>query len=143
MGFIQLLASLWPFLREMFVGKKIKVSVSNGDDDADSTKEVLIKDRRTRNNIYYWCMGKMQGSQRFLAVILLVLALSLFINYKVISKLSTVVLPPRNNEEKLKDEVPSLKEPKRTTTIPNDNSSDKDILLNQTVEELKNIYGGP
>lgn len=139
MGFLQLLASLWPFLKEMFVGEKIKAPGNNGD---GSTKQGSIKDSRAVNNIFYWCMAKMQESRRFLAIILLSLILSLFVNYKVITKLSVMVLPPRNNEEKLKDDAPAIKEPREVPTVPRDAStSDRDVLFDQTVRELRNLYG--
>ena len=140
MGFLQLLASLWPFLKEMFVGEKIKASNSSTDADG-TTKQVLIKDGRARDNVFYWFMGKMQESKRFLAVVLLSLILSLFINYKVIPKLSVMVLPPRSNEENIKTEAPALKEPREVPTVPHKSTSERDVLFNQTVRELKNLYG--
>ena len=141
MGFLQLLASLWPFLKEMFVGEKLKAR--RKDDGAGPTDEESIKGERARNNVLGWCVEKMQESKRFLAIILLALILSLFVNYKVITKLTstTMVLPPRNNEEKLKNDSPALKEPKEVPTIPNNHTSDRDELFNQTVRELKNLYG--
>ena len=139
MGFLQLLASLWPFLKEMFVGERLKAR--RKEDGADSTEQDPIKDQSARNNILGWCVTKMQESKRFLAVILATLILSLFVNYKVITKLSTMVLPPRNNEEKMKNESPPLKEPKEVPTIPNNRTSDRDELFDQTVRELKNLYG--
>ena len=139
MGFLQLLASLWPFLKEMFVGERLKAR--RKEDGADSTEQDPIKDQSARNNILGWCVTKMQESKRFLAVILVTLILSLFVNYKVITKLSTMVLPPRNNEEKMKNDTPPLKEPKEVPTIPNNRTSDRDELFDQTVRELKNLYG--
>ena len=139
MGFLQLLASLWPFLKEMFVGERLKAR--RKEDGADSTEQDPIKDQSARNNILGWCVTKMQESKRFLAVILVTLILSLFVNYKVITKLSTMVLPPRNNEEKMENESPPLKEPKEVPTIPNNRTSDRDELFDQTVRELKNLYG--
>ncbi len=139
MGFLQLLASLWPFLKEMFVGERLKAR--RKEDGVDSTEQDPIKDQSARNNILGWCVTKMQESKRFLAVILVTLILSLFVNYKVITKLSIMVLPPRNNEEKMKNETPPLKEPKEVSTIPNNRTSDRDELFDQTVRELKNLYG--
>lgn len=139
MGFLQLLASLWPFLKEMFVGERLKAR--RKEDGVDSTEQDPIKDRSARNNILGWCVTKMQESKRFLAVILVTLILSLFVNHKVITKLSIMVLPPRNNEEKMKNETPPLKEPKEVSTIPNNRTSDRDELFDQTVRELKNLYG--
>ena len=139
MGFLQLLASLWPFLKEMFVGERLKAR--RKEDGVDSTEQDPIKDQSARNNILGWCVTKMQESKRFLAVILVTLILSLFVNYKVITKLSTMVLPPRNNEEKMKNDTPPLKEPKEVPTIPNNRTSDRDELFDQTVRELKNLYG--
>lgn len=139
MGFLQLLASLWPFLKEMFVGERLKAR--RKEDGAVSTEQDPIKDQSARNNILGWCVTKMQESKRFLAVILVALILSLFVNYKVITKLSIMVLPPRNNGEKMKNETPPLKEPKEVSTIPNNRTSDRDELFDQTVRELKNLYG--
>lgn len=139
MGFLQLLASLWPFLKEMFVGERLKAR--RKEDGVDSTEQDPIKDQSARNNILGWCVTKMQESKRFLAVILVTLILSLFVNYKVITKLSIMVLPPRNNEEKMKNETPPLKEPKEVSTIPNNRTSDRNELFDQTVRELKNLYG--
>ena len=139
MGFLQLLASLWPFLKEMFVGERLKAR--RKEDGVDSTEQDPIKDQSARNNILGWCVTKMQESKRFLAVILVTLILSLFVNYKVITKLSIMALPPRNNEEKMKNETPPLKEPKEVSTIPNNRTSDRNELFDQTVRELKNLYG--
>ena len=144
MGFLQLLVSLWPFLKEMFVGERInKVSIPGTESDPDQTKQLLIKDRQARNrNIFRWCIDKMQESQRFLSIILLSLILSLFINYKAIAKLSTMVLPPRSEEkENSKNEPLASKEFKEIQTIPLNNTSDRDILFDQTVRELKHLYG--
>ncbi len=139
MGFLQLLASLWPFLKEMFVGERLKAR--RKEDGVVTTEQDPIKDQSARNNILGWCVTKMQESKRFLAVVLVALILSLFVNYKVITKLSIMVLPPRNNEEKMKNESPPLKEPKEVPTIPNNRTSDRDELFDQTVRELKNLYG--
>jgi hypothetical protein len=145
MGFIQLLVSLWPFLKEMFVGERIKkTSVPGTEGDVDQAKQSQIKDSQTRNrNVFIWCMDKMQASKRFLAIVLVFLSLSLFVNYKVISKLSTMVLPPRSEEkDKSKNEPHNSREPKETPNIPRNDTSDRDVLFDQTVRELKNLYGG-
>jgi hypothetical protein len=82
MGFIQLLASLWPFLKEMFVGEKINdpPSSKRGSDSSQDKKEGLpVKALR-------WSIGKMQKSKRFLTVVILILLMSLFVNYKLMRK---------------------------------------------------------
>lgn len=138
MGFIQLLASLWPFLKEMFVGEKIKDST---DSKESATK---VTDRRRGQlaaTAAQWCINKMQTSRRFLATVLTVLILSLFINYKAIGKLAAVI-PPRNNDENVPTEAPLTKEPKELPTVPRQDNSERDVLYDQTVRELKSLYGG-
>lgn len=137
MGFIQLLASLWPFLKEMFVGEKIK-------DSADSKESAAKAPGRRRSEFAttaaQWCIDKMQTSRRFLATVLTLLILSLFINYKAIGKLAAVI-PPRN-EEHVPADAPQTKEQKELPTIPRPDNSERDVLYDQTVRELKSLYGG-
>lgn len=136
MGFIQLLASLWPFLKEMFVGEKINDPASSergGGSARDKKQRLLVKAAR-------WCIEKMQKSRKFLAAIVTVLIISVFINYKLISKITTL-MPPRSEENPAQVEAPASKEPKEVPTVPRKDSSERDVLLEQTVRELKDLYG--
>lgn len=138
MGFIQLLASLWPFLKEMFIGEKINDPNTSGQGASNRTQN-----RTTRQYPVLaarWVMNKMQNSRRFLASIITILLLSLFVNYKVISKLSVVA--PRN-EEHVQPATPDPKESKEVPTIPRKDKTEREILLEQTVRELKHLYGEP
>ena len=136
MGFIQLLASLWPFLKEMFVGEKINDPASSergGSSSQDKKEGLPVKAAR-------WCIEKMQKSRKFLATIVTILIISVFINYKLISKITTL-MPPRSEENHTQVEAPASKEPKEVPTVPRKDSSERDILLEQTVRELKDLYG--
>lgn len=138
MGFIQLLASLWPFLKEMFIGEKIndpntsRSGASGGTQNRGKGQYAVLAAR--------WVMSQMQNSRYFLASVITILLLSLFVNYKVISKLSAVV--PRN-EEHVKLATPDPKESKEVPTIPRKDKTEREVLFEQTVEELKHLYGEP
>jgi hypothetical protein len=135
MAFIQLLVSLWPFLKEMFVGEKIK--------DTDASKERATGKTQDRKKMQFassaarWCVNQMQSSRRFLTIVLMVLILSLFINYKVVSKLA--VLTPRQDEQVEPHTAPTVEKQERPT-IPRP-PSERDALYEQTVRELKVLYG--
>lgn len=135
MAFIQLLVSLWPFLKEMFVGEKIK--------DTDASKERAVGKSQDRKKMQFassvarWCVDRMQSSRQFLTIVLMVLMLSLFINYKVVSKLA--VLAPRQDEQAEPHTAPTT-EKKEHPTIPLP-PSERDALYEQTVRELKVLYG--
>jgi hypothetical protein len=136
MGFIQLLASLWPFLKEMFVGEKINDPASSkrgGGSPQDKKEGLPVKAAR-------WCIEKMQKSRKFLATIVTILIISIFINYKLISKVATL-MPVRNEENPAQVEAPSSKKSKEVPTVPRKDSSERDVLLEQTVRELKDLYG--
>lgn len=133
MAFIQLLVSLWPFLKEMFVGEKIK--------DKDASKESASgKEKKSQfaSNVARWIVDRMQNSRRFATTVLVVLMLSLFVNYKVISKL--IVLAPRSDET-AEPHQPTATEQKELPTVPRPASNDRDALYEQTVRELKSLYG--
>lgn len=137
MGFFQLLVSLWPFLKEMFVGEKIKDTNASKESAAgkaqDRTKKPQFAVLAAR-----WLMNRMQGSRQFLAIVLVVLMLSLFINYKAIGKL--MALAPRSDEQ-IEPSQPPATEQKAQPTIPRPPSSERDALYEQTVRELKSLYG--
>jgi flagellar biosynthesis/type III secretory pathway M-ring protein FliF/YscJ len=137
MGFFQLMVSLWPFLKEMFVGEKIKDTNASKESAAgkaqDRTKKPQFAVLAAR-----WLMDKMQNSRRFLAIVLMVLMLSLFINYKVIGKLTAMM--PRSDDQ-IEPTQPPAKEKKEQPTIPRPPSSERDALYEQTVRELKSLYG--
>ena len=136
MGFIQLLASLWPFLKEMFIGEKINdpASSKRGNGSSQNKVEPLpVKAAR-------WCIDKMQKSKKFLTTIVIVLIISVFINYKLISKITTL-MPPRTEENPAQVEAPASRDPKEVPTIPRKDSSERDVLFEQTVRELKDLYG--
>lgn len=137
MGFIQLLASLWPFFKEMFVGEKIKDPASSKRGNLGQSQE----NGKERWNVLAarWCIDKMQKSRKFLATVVTLLILSLFVNYKLASKLAVVM--PRSNEEQVQAEKPPPKDPKEVPTIPRKDSSERDVLFEQTVRELKDLYG--
>jgi hypothetical protein len=80
----------------------------------------------------------MQESRRFLAFIVIVLILSLFVNYKVIGKLTAQM--PRD-EKHIPSEAPSSRDHKEVPTVPFKDSSERDVLFEQTVKELKDLYG--
>ena len=134
MGFIQLLASLWPFLKEMFIGEKINDPNASRQGNTD----------RSQPRVKYpvlaarWVMTKMQSSRRFLATVITILILSLFVNYRVINKLSAVA--PRD-EKQVHATTPQSQELKETPTVPRKDKTEKEILFEQTVRELKNLYG--
>lgn len=134
MGMFQLLTSLWPFLKEMFVGEKIQDRAPSGRGGSatprNNEREALSK-KAAR-----WLIDKMQKSRRFLAFVVTLLILSLFINYKTIGKLSAVM--PREQEQ-VQSGSPVLKEPKEVATEPAKNS-ERDALLAQTVKELNDLY---
>ncbi|BAW19038.1 hypothetical protein [Ralstonia phage RP12] len=139
MAFIQLLVSLWPFLKEMFVGDKIK--------DQDATKEGASgkqQDKKMQfvSDVARWCVDKMQQSRRFLFMVLVILMLSLFINYKVIGKL--MALAPRHDEHQAPHQ-PAATEKHELPTIPRpgQSMSERDVLYEQTVRELNVLYGEP
>lgn len=138
MGFIQLLTSLWPFLKEMFFGEKIKDSTASKDGADSKAKDRKLLQGHFAVTAAHWCVNKMQESKRFLAFVLMLLLLSLFVNYKFIMRYNSMV-PPRE-EEQSKTEPSATQEPKEKVTIPRKND-DTEVVLKQTVEELKNLYG--
>jgi hypothetical protein len=100
MGFLQLLVSLWPFLKEMLTGERIKVTIPVPS-VTGQIKQLIIEERRARNkNILSKCLDKMQQSKRFLGLVLILLSISLFINYKTISKISTRIKRNTNNSSR-------------------------------------------
>lgn len=138
MGFLQLLSSLWPFFKEMFVGEKIKESASSkrgrtGPTQAESPNHHFAV------TIARWCITKMQTSRRFLATVFLFLLLSVFVNYKLLGKIDTATLP--RNEEKAPTEESVTNVSKEVPTIPRDAASERDAIHEQTVRELKKLYG--
>lgn len=135
MAFIELLVSLWPFLKEMFVGEKIK--------DTDASKERTTGKTQDRKKMHFattaarWCFIRMQSSRRFLTIVMLTLLLSLFINYKVVSKLAAIA--PRQDEQVEPHQAPAA-EKQDLPTLPRP-PSERDALYEQTVRELKVLYG--
>jgi hypothetical protein len=136
MGIIQLLTSLWPFFKEMFVGDRIRETPPN--QRGSSGGEPSNRRDQPARTAARWCIDKMQKSRRFLASVMTLLIISLFINYKVVSKLNSVM--PRN-EEQVTEGKPASKEPKEVPTIPRKDVTERDVLLEQTVRELKDLYG--
>lgn len=133
MGLLPLLASLWPFFKEMFVGEKIN--------DSASSKRGQVQHNKPSSTavlIARWCITKMQHSRKFLATVFTLLILSVFINYKLLNKLNAVM--PRN-EEKVQAQEETPVEPKEVKTIPHAKSTDRDVLHEQTVKELTILYG--
>lgn len=146
MAVFQLLVSLWPFLKEMLVGEKIK------DKDASAGSATGTEQDKKKSswlaNAASGCVDKMQKSRRFLAIVLLVFMLSLFINYKVIGKL--IALAPQRSDEHTAPHQPPTAEKKELPTIPQpdkdqkDNAhTERDAIREQTVRELKVLYGEP
>jgi hypothetical protein len=135
MGMFQLLTSLWPFLKEMFIGEKIQDRAPSGRGGPatprNNEKETLSA-KAAR-----WLLDKMQKSRRFLAFVITLLILSLFINYKTIGKINAMM--PRE-EDKVQSGAPTTKEPKEVPTVPS-KDSERDALLAQTVKELNDLYG--
>ncbi len=138
MGVLQLIAAVWPFFKEMFVGDRIREPATNqqgGGSGGQGNRRghpALVAAR--------WCIEKMQTSRRFLASIVTLLVISLFINYKMVTKLNSVI--PRN-EEQVVEGKPASKEPKELPTIPLKPDSERAALLEQSVRELKDLYGEP
>ncbi len=138
MGALQLMASLWPFLKEMFVGEKLN--------DPNASRQGP-SERSRRAGVNYaalaarWLISAMQNSRKFLATIITILIVSLFINYKVISKMSAIPAP--RDDEHLKQTTPDPKESKEVPTVPRKDKTEKDILFEQTRKELKHLYGEP
>lgn len=139
MGGFQLIASLWPFLKEMFSGEKIN--------DPNSTRQGPSERTRTANGNYAvlaarWMMSTMQNSRKFLATVVSILLLSLFVNYKVISKMSAIPTP--RDDEHLQQSIPDPRGSKEVPTIPivpSKDKTEKEILFEQTRKELKHLYG--
>lgn len=138
MGFIQIAVSLWPFLKEMLFGEKIK-DPSRSKDDVAAAAQKNNKDWQINARIARWGIDKMQQSRRFLAFVLLLLFLSLFVNYKTIDKLSAMI-PVARGGDKLKYETATT-EGSEMTIEPPFAKTERDDLLEQTVMELKSIYG--
>lgn len=137
MGSLQLLASLWPFLKEMFVGEKI--NDPNASNQRPSERAANTGHKNYPKLAARWLITKMQSSRKFLATVITLLLLSLFVNYKVITKISPVI-PPRD-EEQIREGTPDPKENAPIPTVPSQNKSEKDLLFEQTKEELKHLYG--
>lgn len=131
MGFVQLLTSLWPFLKEMIVGEKIK--------DPSSSKDDTTKTKRNPAQLAAWVITKMQSSRRFCAFIMVVLILSLFMNYKAVIK--AAVLPVRQEDGEPIPTTP-IKEPKEAPTAPKDHADRRKEIYEDTVKELHLLYGG-
>lgn len=134
MGLIQLLMSLLPFLKEMLVGEKIK----------DQTPKEGIPSKSSKGSkdsaplIARMFIDKMQESRRFLALIMVVLVVSLFVNYKAIGKLSAVI--PIRSEDGIYIEKPQVKEPEKQTYVPKEGGSEHSVVYDFVLSELKVLY---
>lgn len=137
MGSLQLLASLWPFLKEMFVGEKINDPSASNQGPSERSRNSSHKNYPKL--IARWLITKMQGSRKFLATVITLLLLSLFVNYKVITKISPATLP--RDEEQTHEGTPDPKENAPVPTVPSQNKSEKDLLFEQTKKELQHLYG--
>lgn len=122
MALIQILVSLMPLLREFFKGKQL--------DDEDDTE------KKANKHFLVTLVDKVQGSRKAIIALIIALALSLFINYKAISKLIVMSREERGQSTySAKNVVKHNPQP----TIPR-NSEDDDVV-SKTVESLQEIYG--
>lgn len=119
---------MWAFLKEIFIGNKIKdpYKKSSGDDDKHKASKIVGG-----------LIDKMQRSRPILASMALILALSLFINYKTIPK---VLATSRSEEEGMMTvPVPVREPPSKKPDVPNDK-----VLTDakeETVKYFEKLYG--
>lgn len=96
------------------------------------------KDKKTKNMAEKFADGvltRMQKSRSVLASVVVILMLSLFINYKAITKLAVVV---RTNEDTVEPTtVKPTKDKPNLTTVPKEKAS----TVNETVSFLEDLYG--
>lgn len=122
MALLQAIASLWPLLKEFYKGKKL-------DNDNDKNEE------GKSFNLALYIVDKLQASRRFAIVVILVLVVSLFVNYKAISKLMVISRDEKSQstygtENNKKDPLPTI--PRR--------EGENEVVVSRTVKSLQEIY---
>lgn len=123
-----LIICMWAFLKEIFIGNKIKDPYKKG--PRDSNKSRISK-------IATGLIDKMQRSRPVLAAIALMLAMSLFINYKTIPK---VLATSRSEEEGMVNVPGPVREPpSKRPDIPNDKVLGE--AKEETVKYFEKLYG--
>lgn len=122
MALLQILASLWPLFKEFFKGKQLE-------DDED-------KGKGSKNQPFIITLvDKVQKSRRAVITIIGALAVSLFLNYKMINKL--IVLTREEKSQSTSGAVNNIKNP--PPTIPRPKAEDVDVV-SRTVMSLQEIY---
>lgn len=135
MGFIQLLVSLWPFLKEMLFGEKIKET--NASEESGARKAQRKHPGPSR--FAFGVLNKLQDSRRILGIFLIILVASLALNYRLSVKVMSVMSRP---DEHQAPHTPPSAQQKEHPTEPHDrNKAERDALYEQTVNELHDLYG--
>lgn len=122
MALLQAIASLWPLLKEFYKGKRL-------DDEYNKTTG------KRSFNLPLFIVDWLQRSRRFAIVVILALAVSLFVNYKAISKLIVLSRDEKSQstygtENNKKDPLPTI--PRR--------EGENEVVVSRTVKSLQEIY---
>lgn len=117
---------VWAFVKEIFLGNKLK------DPYSDKSK----KEKDVAESMVGGLITRMQRSRPILAGIALALMLSLFVNYRTISKLSVLA---RGEEDTMEPNMYSpVREKPEQSTSPRPG---KKPVKDETVQFLEQLYG--
>lgn len=122
MALLQAIASLWPLLKEFYKGKKL-------DDDIDKATG------KKSFNLALFIVDMLQKSRRFAIIVILSLAVSLFVNYKAISKL--IVLSREEKSQSTYGTENNKKDPLPTIPL---REGENEVVVTRTVKSLQEIY---
>lgn len=127
-----IITALLPFIKEMIVGKRLDdPGKVKGRSPAEWFKDVIL--------------DRLQSSRRLLTFVILMLALSLSVNYRIITKEISFSLFRDKEHPDVVEKQPT--EPKETPTVPKGTVSkvdstrtEKDDLYDQAKKELDLLY---
>lgn len=116
---------VWAFIKEIFAGRKLKYPYKDEDSEAQTLPTKVVGG----------LISRLQKSRRLIAALCLALMLSLFINYKAISKLVVIA---RANEEYIEPaQTPPVREKPDQPMMPRKpNKTSKETII-----FLENLYG--
>lgn len=127
MSFPSLLMLLWPFIKEIFKGQKVK----DPDAPAEKKKGPLVAGEWLKERL----LAVLQKSPAAICLLIVLLVASVLINYRLLSADKSFSHYREKEYIKEKQETAPVKE---TPTIPK-----KGALFEQTKKELNDLYGEP
>jgi hypothetical protein len=130
MWLLSLLSGLWPLIKELLYGDKIKNEVINKRDTENNKFNIVI------------VIDMFQKSRKFATLVVLLLIFSLFINYKTITKLvDTIPVVIRENKSEELSVLPDAPTREGETVIPKASLHlELEIARENTLTKLQNTY---